>query len=83
HLLRRQGFQPIFASYWNTALFPLMVIRRKILPAPAASDVTPFDPLANRLFTACMSLEAGLLKAGMPLPFGGSAFVVVRKPLRS
>ncbi|MBL7944901.1 MAG: class I SAM-dependent methyltransferase [Flavobacteriales bacterium] len=82
HLLRQQGFQPIFASYWNTVLFPLMVIRRKLLPAPEASDVTPFDPFANRFFKGCMSLEARLLKAGVPLPFGGSAFVVVRKPLR-
>ena len=82
HLLRRHGFQPIFASYWNTVLFPLMVIRRKILPAPAASDVTPFNPLADRLFKGCMSVEAGLLKAGVALPFGGSTFVLVRKPLQ-
>ncbi|MGV3638637.1 MAG: class I SAM-dependent methyltransferase [Flavobacteriales bacterium] len=81
-LLRRHGFQPIFASYWNTLLFPLMVIRRKFLPAPEASDVTPFSPLSNGLFKACMALESRLLRAGFALPFGGSTFVVVRKPLR-
>ena len=79
-LLRKHGFQPIFASYWNTFLFPLMVLRRKILPAPAASDVTPFHPWMNALFRRCVAAEGTLLGRGVTLPFGGSLFIVARKP---
>ncbi|HNR54948.1 MAG TPA: class I SAM-dependent methyltransferase [Flavobacteriales bacterium] len=79
-LLHRHGFQPIFASYWNTLLFPFMVLRRKILPAPPASDVTPFHPMVNRLFKACVQLESLMLARRMNLPFGGSLFIVARSP---
>ncbi|MEZ4791364.1 MAG: class I SAM-dependent methyltransferase [Flavobacteriales bacterium] len=80
-LLRRHGFQPIFASYWNTLLFPVMVLRRKILPAPAVSDVTPFHPLVNNLFKGCVRLESMMVARGMRLSFGGSLFIVARRPL--
>lgn len=79
-LLRRHGFQPIFASYWNTLLFPLMVLRRKVLPAPPASDVTPFNPLMNGVFKACVSLEAGLMDRGFRMPFGGSVLLIASRP---
>jgi len=79
-LLRRHGFRPIFASYWNTVLFPLMVIRRKFLPAPEASDVAPFHPVANGVFKACVGAESRLLKAGIPLPFGGSVLLLAERP---
>ena len=38
-LLRAAGFRPLFASYWNMLLFPLMVLTRKLLPAARGSDV--------------------------------------------
>lgn len=78
-LLRKHGFRPIFASYWNTLLFPLMVIRRKMLPAPTASDVTPFHPVVDRVLKACVSLESKLLRHGRRLPFGGSLFLVAQR----
>ena len=37
-LLRAAGFRPLFASYWNTMLFPLMVLTRKLLPARRGAD---------------------------------------------
>ncbi len=78
-LLREHGFRVIFASYWNSLLFPLMMLRRKILPAPPASDVTPFHPLMNRMFRACVSVESSLLRSGVSLPFGGSVFIVAQR----
>jgi hypothetical protein len=78
-LLRRHGFRPIFASYWNTVLFPLMVIRRKLLPAPEASDVAPFHPVTNGVFKACVGVESRLLKTGIPLPFGGSVLLLAER----
>ncbi|MBL7951189.1 MAG: class I SAM-dependent methyltransferase [Flavobacteriales bacterium] len=79
-LLREHGFRLIFASYWNTVLFPLMLLRRKVLPAPPASDVTPFNPLANGVFRACVGAESALLNAGLPLPFGGSVLLIAQRP---
>lgn len=78
-LLRQHGFKPIFASYWNTLLFPLMVIRRKFLPAPEASDVTPFNPMVNNLFKGGVSIESAFLRRGIALPFGGSAFFIAQR----
>ncbi|MBX2971862.1 MAG: class I SAM-dependent methyltransferase [Flavobacteriales bacterium] len=79
-LLRGHGFRPIFASYWNTLLFPLMVLRRKLMPAPEASDVTPFNPVLNGVFAACVAAECRTLKVGLPLPFGGSVFLIAQRP---
>ncbi|HRF78785.1 MAG TPA: hypothetical protein PL070_01730, partial [Flavobacteriales bacterium] len=78
-LLRKHGFKPIFASYWNTLLFPLMVIRRKLLPAPEASDVTPFNPMVNNLFKGGVCMESACLHRGITLPFGGSAFFIAQR----
>ena len=39
-LLRAAGFRPLFASYWNMLLFPLMVATRKLSPgSESRSDV--------------------------------------------
>jgi ubiquinone/menaquinone biosynthesis C-methylase UbiE len=78
-LLQKHGFRLIFASYWNTLLFPLMLLRRKVLPAPEASDVTPFNPAVNGIFKGCVGAEGRLLKAGLPLPFGGSVFLIAER----
>lgn len=80
-LLRRHGFRPIFASYWNTFLFPLMVLRRKVLPAPEASDVTPLDPTVNGFFKRIVSVESALLKRGVSMPFGGSVLIIAQRQL--
>jgi SAM-dependent methyltransferase len=77
--LRRQlaahGFSPIGTSYWNTLLFPLMVLRRKLSHADATSDVRPFPPLIERIFDLATGLETALLRRGGFLPFGGSLLV--------
>ena len=45
-LLKAAGFRVVFAGYWNTMLFPLMVLTRKLLPdgGAASSDVKPYSP---------------------------------------
>lgn len=78
-LLRQHGFRPIFASYWNALLFPFMVLRRKIIPAPEASDVTPFNPVVNGAFKTCVSVESRFMWGGWQLPFGGSVFVIAQR----
>ena len=78
--LPSHGFVVRYATYWNTVLFPLVVARRKLLPAPkGASDVSRFNTVADGVFGAIAGLEAGLIRAGMRLPFGSSVVVVAMK----
>ena len=72
-LLRGAGFSRIRTTYWNTILFPLMVLRR--LTAGAArdtSDVMPFPEPLERTFRGIMRVENLLLRHGVRLPYGGS-----------
>ena len=49
-LLHSAGFRPVYTTYWNTVLFPLMVITRKLLPARKnISDVTLYPRLLEAL----------------------------------
>ena len=79
-LLRAAGFQEIHASYWNMLLFPLMMLRRKLLPTTDESDVRLYPALIESLFRGILTLERGLLRRGIRLPFGGSIMAVATKP---
>jgi len=77
-LLHAAGFRPLFASYWNMLLFPLMVLTRKLLPG-GSSDVTPQPAWADAIGRAATGLERILIRAGIALPFGGSVLAVAAK----
>jgi SAM-dependent methyltransferase len=80
-VLKDAGFQVPYMTYWNTLLFPLMVLRRKVfVPANQESDLKDFPPLLDRIFRGVMAVELALLRTGLPLPFGGSVLAVGRKP---
>jgi SAM-dependent methyltransferase len=79
HLLGQAGFAPARAFYWNSFLFPLMVLRRKLWPG-GGSDVGLLPAPLERLFAAILALEARLRRAGLALPFGGSILAVAVKP---
>ncbi len=80
-LLEGAGFRLLFASYWNTILFPVMVVTRKLLPegAGATSDVKLHPPPVEALCRAATGLEHALLRRGIRLPFGGSVIAVAAK----
>jgi len=78
-LLRAAGFRPLFAGYWNMLLFPLMVATRKLLPGSAESDVKPQPAVVEAIGRAATRIENVLLRAGIPLPFGGSVLAVAAK----
>ena len=79
-MLASRGLEPVFLSYWNTFLFPLLVIKRKIFGGTdGVSDVKPYPALVNTVFTGLMWMEGQLMAAGIPLPFGSSVFVVARR----
>jgi SAM-dependent methyltransferase len=77
-MLKRAGFRSIVATYWNTFLFPLMVLKRKIIGGEE-SDVRPFPAPLEYLFRFVLACERMLLRTGLRLPFGGSIFAVAVK----
>jgi SAM-dependent methyltransferase len=79
-LLRAAGFRPIFASYWNMILFPMMVVTRKLLPSGAGSDVRPQPAIVEAVCRAATTVERGLMRARIRLPFGGSVLAIAAKP---
>jgi SAM-dependent methyltransferase len=79
-LFEETGYSPVYATYWNTVLFPLMALRRLLFRSSAKeSDVHPYPPLAESFFGALMAGERALLRRGVRLPFGGSVLAVGRK----
>jgi SAM-dependent methyltransferase len=79
-LLARNGFATERATYWNTLLFPLMVLRRKLLaPEKETSDVMLYPAPIERLFRAVMAVEAFAVSRGLDLPFGGSVLTKATK----
>jgi SAM-dependent methyltransferase len=77
-MLREAGFAGARAGYWNTVLFPLMVLRRKVFRA-RGSDVGLSPAPLEAVFAAVMRVETFLLRAGLRFPFGGSVLAVAVK----
>jgi SAM-dependent methyltransferase len=79
-LFEENGFSPVYATYWNTLLFPVMLLRRLVVtPSTGESDVHPYSPPVEAFFNALMACERALLGAGVRLPFGGSVLAVARR----
>jgi ubiquinone/menaquinone biosynthesis C-methylase UbiE len=79
-LMRDAGFALRQATYWNTLAFPLVVVRRKLLPAPpGGSDVRLYSAPVEKAFDLAMALERTWLRSVGALPFGSSVFAVGRK----
>jgi SAM-dependent methyltransferase len=80
-LLSTAGFRCVYATYWNTLLFPVMAITRRLLPhrTRATSDVKPYPNPVEALCRAVTTFETLLLRAGLRFPFGGSVLVLAVK----
>jgi hypothetical protein len=78
-LLRAAGFSEVRASYWNTVLFPLMLLRRKLLPMSGKSDVQLYPAPIDATFRGILGFERALMRLGIRLPFGGSIIAVAIK----
>lgn len=77
--LQAAGFPEVRASYWNMVLFPLMLLRRKLLTASDKSDVQLYPAAIEAIFRGILGLERGLIRLGIRLPFGGSIIAVATK----
>lgn len=74
-LLKAAGFRAIFTTYWNTILFPLMVVRR-LLFSGSGGDVQLLPGPVEAIFRAAVLIESRFLARGLALPFGGSVLAV-------
>jgi SAM-dependent methyltransferase len=80
-LLRGVGFRPVYISYWNALLLPLMVVTRKFAPQDhgVVSDVKLYPRSVEMICRAATALETALLHRGVRLPFGGSILAIAVK----
>jgi ubiquinone/menaquinone biosynthesis C-methylase UbiE len=79
--LDEAGFDDVWSTHWNALPLPLVIVRRKLLPAPRdASDVKLYPAAIEGVFRAAMAAERAWLRMGSPLPFGSSVLAVARKP---
>lgn len=74
-------FAPVRAGYWNSLLFPLMLLHRLTSGAKQSSDVQAYPPWLDRSLFAVTALERWLHRNNIRLPFGGSVWILARKPL--
>lgn len=79
-LIDAAGFASARIDYWNSLLFPLMVLRRKLFTGGGGeSDVADYPVLVDRLFAGLLALERAGMRAGLRYPFGGSLIAIARK----
>jgi len=78
-LLAGHGFRVVKSSYWNTFLFPLMLLHRLTRRDDAQSDVRDFPRWLDTLFSTALAIERAAISAGLSLPFGGSLMIVARR----
>lgn len=76
------GFTTVSGGYWNSLLFPLMLLHRLLSrgSAEGGSDVKAYPGWQDRLFFAVTALERRLARVGLRFPFGGSIWIEARKP---
>jgi SAM-dependent methyltransferase len=77
--LAAAGFVEIRLGYWNSLLFPLMLLRRLVWRR-GGSDVALLPAPIERGFAAVLAVERWLRAWRLPLPFGGSILVGAVKP---
>ena len=75
-LLAGHGFRLLRSTYWNTLLFPLMLLHRLIGSDDRDSDVRDYPKWLDALFSAALAVERAVIARGLSLPFGGSLLVV-------
>ena len=78
--LRREGWEVVEWSYFNTALLPpiaaVRTLSRRRPPADGRPDLKLTPPALNRLLGAPMNLEAAMIRRGARLPAGVSIGLV-------
>lgn len=69
-------------THWNALLLPLVVARRKLLPAPrGGSDVESWPAWQEAVFAAAMKAERAWFRHVGALPCGTSILALARRPV--
>lgn len=84
HKLTRSGFEIVKMTSFVSLLLPLMLLSRRSQRVTGA-DYDPLAelriaPVANALLEYVLDAERLLIRAGLPLPAGGSLLAVARRP---
>jgi SAM-dependent methyltransferase len=84
-LLERRGLRVVRATYANTFLFPLLLVRRSLdrVLGRTGSDVGFLPAPLEWLFRRLLLSEAALVRRGLTLPVGASVIALARRPGRA
>jgi SAM-dependent methyltransferase len=75
-LVEKAGFRVVGSGYWNSLLFPPMLLHRLTTGRISAeSDLRVFPAWLDRLFYAIFRVERRMASVGLRLPFGGSVWI--------
>jgi SAM-dependent methyltransferase len=78
--LRMAGLYPQYVTYRNCVTFPVVVVKRKLMPrSKGASDVRLYPGPVEAAFGSLMAMEHAWMARRWPLPFGSSVFAVAMK----
>lgn len=85
-LLRKADFEVVFSNYFTSFGVPIILglnamkaLGKKTAVAADAADIRQMNPLVNAAFYAASRIEAKLLKAAVPMPFGTTLICVARR----
>lgn len=80
--LEAAGYTAVETRYWNTLLFPLMVLQRKLVARNEqhASDVGDFPDWLDALLHGVTRIEHSLARIGLRYPAGGSILATATRP---
>jgi len=80
-LLQGAGLATVRASYCNSFLFPVLLLRRGLdrLTGRTGSDVGFLPAPLEWVFYSLLRLEAALVRAGLSFPIGASVVALARK----
>lgn len=78
--LEAAGLQVNRLTHWNLLPLPLVIVRRKMLPAPrSGSDVRLYPQPVEAIFNGLMAVERGGLRTLRSFPVGTSILAVATK----
>jgi SAM-dependent methyltransferase len=76
--VRDAGWQPVFATYFNTFLLPPIAVAKKLPRRGEGGDLERTPASLDGWLSLPMRLEARLIRAGVPLPAGVSVGILCR-----
>jgi hypothetical protein len=77
------GFEFVFMTSFVSLLLPFMMLSRlrRVSDAPLASgEELRISSFLNAVFSAALSCERALIRAGLCFPAGGSLLAIARRP---